>query len=58
LPDEWCNPNTIRMEERLNYLDRALAELAHTQMRTEIAMKEDTMDVVVRPIDITGPSAR
>jgi hypothetical protein len=32
----------ISMEERLNYLDRALAELAHTQMRTEIAMKEDT----------------
>jgi hypothetical protein len=32
----------IRMEERVNHLDSALAELAHLQMRTEIAMKEDT----------------
>lgn len=29
----------IHMEERLNYLDRVMAELAHAQMRTEIAMK-------------------
>lgn len=30
------------MEERLNQLESALAELAHTHVRTEIALKEDT----------------
>lgn len=36
----------IHMEERLNYLDRVMAELAHAQMRTEIALKGyfDRMD--------------
>jgi hypothetical protein len=29
----------IKMEERVTHLDRALAELAHLQMRTEIAIK-------------------
>jgi hypothetical protein len=42
LPGRWYNPNMISMEERVTNLDRALAELAHLQMRTEIAMKEDT----------------
>ena len=30
----------INVEERLNYLDGVLAELAHAQLRSEIAMKE------------------
>ena len=42
LPGICYYSNMINMEERLNNLDSALAELAHAQVRTEIAMKEDT----------------
>jgi hypothetical protein len=37
--------NMISMEERLNYLDGIMAELAHAQMRTEIADKESRASI-------------
>jgi hypothetical protein len=35
----------ISMEERLNYLDGIMAELAHAQMRTEIAARESRASI-------------
>jgi hypothetical protein len=48
----------ISMEERLNYLDGIMAELAHAQMRTEIADKESRASIAASIAEMQEDTSR
>jgi hypothetical protein len=54
-----CYPDSmISMEERLNYLDGIMAELAHAQMRTEIATRESRASIAASLAEIKEGARR